>query len=251
MAKYRCPSCGAGHKDPPGACRLCGYVMDGSVEIPTASAQARPMAAKKSGIGGVVLIGLVIVIVLGVGAIVLHVTSGNATVTKLVDKLPGQSAAPSGWQQLTDAEGGFTVSFPPQPATTSVKFPAADNAELTGWVGTVGQAPQVDTQIYLVYGKVHPKPGEKAADTVSRLGDTKMALDGGFIESQSLTTYQGYPAIRYTINRVTFEGNTGYENAMMFLKGNELYVIESLSKYPGQPANGEFDQVLNTLTFTA
>ncbi len=86
---------------------------------------------------------------------------------------------------------------------------------------------------------------------MSRLGNTKMAIDGGFIESQSLTSYQGYPAIRYTINRLTFQGKPAYENVMMFLKGDELYVVESLSIYPDDPADGEFVEVLNTLTFTA
>lgn len=251
MAKYRCPSCGASHKDPTATCRLCGYVMDGSVEIPTGVPQTRPPIEKKSGLGSIALIGLLVVVVLGVGAVVFHITSGNATVAKVIDKLPGQSAPPDGWKTVTDAEGGFTVLLPPNPTATSVKFPAADNGQLSGWLGTIGSPPQVDTELYVVYGKIHPKPGEKAADTVTRLGNAKMALDGGFVESKELTTYQGYPAIRYTINRVDFQGQQGYENALMFLKGDQLFVVESISKYAGDPADAEFDQVLNSLTFTA
>jgi len=251
MAKYRCPSCGATHKDAPSSCRLCGYIMDGSVEMPVGGAQARAPIQKKGGLGGIALIGLLVVVLLGAGAVVFHYTSGNATVAKVIDKLPGQSAPPDGWKVVTDAEGGFTVLLPPNPTPTSVKFPAADNGQLSGWLATVGSPPQVDTQLFVIYGKVHPKPGEKAADTVERLGTAKMALDGGFIESQQLTTYQGYPAIQYTINRVDFEGQQGYENATMFLKGDQLFVVESLSKYSGEPADNEYNQVLNSLTFTA
>ncbi|HVN51622.1 MAG TPA: hypothetical protein VMT43_09330 [Acidimicrobiales bacterium] len=251
MAKYRCPSCGASHKEPTTSCRLCGYIMDGSVEMPTGGIQAKAPIEKKSGMGGIALIGLLIVVVLGVGAVIFRVTSGNSTVTKVIDKLPGVQTAPNGWKTVTDAEGGFTVSLPPDPTATSVKFPPADNGQLSGWLATIGQTPEVDTQLYVVYGKVHPKPGEQAVDTVSRLGNEKMTQDGGFVESQELTTYQGYPAIRYTINRVQFEGQQGYENAMMFLKGDQLFVVESLSKYSGNPADQEFGQVLNSLTFTA
>jgi len=254
MAKYRCPSCGAAHKEPQANCRMCGTNMDGSVEIPAGGIPARAPAQKKSGMGGmsgILLIGLLIVAVLAVGAVVFHVTSGNSTVNKVIDKLPGQSPPPDGWKMVTDAEGGFTVMLPPDPQPTSVKFPAADNGQLSGWLATIGTPPTVDTQLYVIYGKIHPKPGEKAVDTVSRLGNTKMAQDGGFVESQELTTYQGYPAIRYTINRVQFEGQQGHENALMFLKGDQVFVVESLSKYSGDPADQEFDQVLNSLTFTA
>jgi hypothetical protein len=251
MAKYRCPSCGASHKEPTSTCRLCGYIMDGTVEMPAGGIVTKAPAEKKGGLGGFLLIGLLIVVVLGVGAVVLHVTSSNNDVNKVVDKLPGVSTAPDGWKTVTDAEGGFTVSLPPNPVPTSVKFPSADNGQLTGWLATIGQPPQVDTQLYVIYGKVHPKPGEKSADTVSRLGEAKIAQDGGFVESKELTTYQGYPAITYAINRVKFEGQQGYENALMFLKGDQLYVVQSLSKYANDPADAEFNQVLNSLTFTA
>jgi rubredoxin len=251
MAKYRCPSCGAAHKDPPATCRLCGYVMDGSVEIPTQSNQApATVVTKKRGAGSLAIIGVIIVVVLAVGALALHVVSGGSTVNKVVDKI-GIKGTPDGWKTVTDPQGGFTVSLPPDAATTSVGFAPADNGQLTGWLATVGEAPQVDTQIYVLYGKIHPNPGESAEDTVSRLGDAKMAADGGFIESRTQTTFQGYPAIQYTINRISFQGVQGYENAMLFLKGDELYVVETLSIYPGDPANTEFNQVLSSLQFTS
>jgi hypothetical protein len=129
-----------------------------------------------------------------------------------------------------------------------VKFPLVDNGELTGWVASIGNPPQVDTQLYILYGKIQPQKGESGTETVGRLGAAKMARDGGFIESQNSETYQGYPALEYTINRVTFEGEPGYENSIMFLKDNELYVIESLSRY--QNSTDQFNQVINHLAFT-
>ena len=208
MAKYRCPSCGAAHKEPPATCRLCGYVMDGSVATaisgPTAAA---PPPENRSALG-LAVIGIVVVLVLGIGALVLHVSSGNATVTKAIDKLPGTGSTPTGWKVVTDAAGGFTVQLPPDPTTTSVAFPGADNGQLTGWQATVGDAPQVDTILYVIYGKVHPNPGETASSTVTRLGLAKLARDPGYVESKTLGTYQGYPAISYTMNRVNFRYST-------------------------------------------
>ncbi len=250
MAKNRCPSCGASHKEPPGTCRLCGYVMDGSVETPLPNEMARAAAPpKKRGAGSLALIGVVIVVLLGVAALALHIVSGGSTVNKAVEKI-GIHGTTNGWKTVTDPEGGFTVSLPPTAAATSVGFAPADNGQLTGWLATIGEAP-VDTQIYVLYGKVHANPGESGEDTVSRLGDAKMAADGGFVESRTQTSYQGYPAIRYKINRITFEGGNGYENALLFLKGDELYLVETLSIYPGDPADAGFAAVLNSLTFTS
>lgn len=248
MAKNRCPSCGAAHKEPPLHCRLCGYVMDGSAEAPTSVAN-KTTVAKKRGAGSLAIIGVVIVVVLAGSALALHVVSGGSTVNKVVEKI-GVHGVTDGWKTVTDPEGGFTVSLPPNAAATSVSFAPADNGQLTGWLATVGDPPKVDTQIYVLYGKVHPATGESAEDTVTRLGDAKMAADGGFIESRSQTTFQGYPAIQYTINRISFQGGDGYENAMLFLKGDELYMVETLSIYSGDPATAEFNQVLDSIKFT-
>jgi hypothetical protein len=250
MAKYRCPSCGAAHKEEPGACRLCGYVMDGSVAIPTQSSVGRAVAPpKKKGTASLIVIGLVIVAVLVVGAVVLNVSAGSSSVTKVVAKLPGTKTEADGWKQVNDSEGGFTVLMPPNSTTTSVAFAPSVNGQLTGWLGSIGEAPSYDTQIYVVHGKVTPSPGETSEDTITRMGDTKVAQDG-YVVSRNHTNYQGYPAIQYTINRVPFSGQDGYENAMMFMKGDVLYVVETVSIYPGAPATTDFDRVLNSLTFT-
>jgi hypothetical protein len=224
--------------------------MDGSVATaisgPTAAA---PPPENRSALG-LAVIGIVVVLVLGIGALVLHVSSGNATVTKAIDKLPGTGSTPTGWKVVTDAAGGFTVQLPPDPTTTSVAFPGADNGQLTGWQATVGDAPQVDTILYVIYGKVHPNPGETASSTVTRLGLAKLARDPGYVESKTLGTYQGYPAISYTMNRVNFNGQQGYESATLFLKGgDQLFVIESLSKYPD--SGGAYGQVRGSLSFNA
>ncbi len=250
MAKNRCPSCGAAHKEPTATCRLCGYVMDGSVETTIAGPQVRTVAPKKRGVGSLAVIGVLIVLALAIGALALHVVSGSESVNKAVAKI-GIHGATDGWKTVNDPEGGFKVSLPPNAAATSVAFAPADNGQLSGWLATIGDPPQVDTQIYVLYGKVHPEPGESAEDTVARLGDAKMAADGGFIESRDRTTFQGFPAIQYTINRISFDSGNGYENAMLFMKGDELYVVETLSIYQGDPATAEFNQVLNSLDFTS
>jgi hypothetical protein len=178
------------------------------------------------------------------------VVNGSSEVNKAVAKI-GVKETPDGWKTVTDPEGGFKVSLPPNAMATSVSFAPADNGQMTGWVATVGAQPNVDSEIYVLYGKVHAEPGESAEATVSRLGDAKMAADGGFIESRTQTTFQGYPAIQYTINRLTFQGGNGYENATLFLRGQELYLVETLSGTPGEPAASEYNQVLGTLQFTS
>jgi rubredoxin len=248
MAKYRCPTCGAAHKEPVSTCRMCGYIMDGSVAMPTTGNVARQVPQRRKGVAGFAIVGVLIVIALAAAALALHATSQDKAITNLEDKIPGVKTDVTGWKTVTDTEGGFTVSMPPGATTTSVAFAPVSNGQLTGWLGQIGQSPEIDSQLYVVHAKAQALPGESVQDSLSRLGDAKVAQDGGFVESKSQTSYQGYPALDYKISRVNFAGQQGYEHAVMFIKGDALYVIESVSRYPSNPS---FSTVADSLRFTA
>jgi hypothetical protein len=178
----------------------------------------------------------------------LHATSSNKAITNLEDKIPGVKRDYTGWKTVADTEGGYTVSMPPGSQTTSVAFAPVDNGQLTGWFGQIGQPPTVDSQLYVVHAKAKALPGESVEDSLSRLGDAKVAQDGGFVDSKSQTSFQGYPAIEYELSRVNYAGQQGFERAIMFVKNDTLYVVESVSRYPDNP---QFGQIANSLRFTA
>ncbi len=89
MSKYRCPVCGATHKDQPTKCRLCGQDMSGSSTVPAYTGGSRQADEKQGGLGSLALIAIVGVLAIGVLAIVLGFTGSNSFIDNIRDKIPG------------------------------------------------------------------------------------------------------------------------------------------------------------------
>lgn len=245
MAKYRCPQCGAGHNDPPATCRLCGYVMDGTVG--TVTPQRTAVATKqRKGFGSIVLIGVGVVLVLGVLAVVLGFTSGDLSYGRVRNKVgewvPALSSNDDGWTKVTDTEGGFTIDMPGEATAISVVYPPVENGRMIGWSAHIG----TDTQLTVQYGKVIPVAGENTQATLNRLGDAWI-YGSGQVDKRTETTYQGYPALDYKIKNITLFGTQAYQRTVMFLKGETFYVLQSQSIYPDNPS---FPRFANSMHFT-
>ena len=70
MSKYRCPVCGATHKEEPYVCRMCGYRIAenmGSLEV--GDTGTKPLIRTRSGFGRPILVALLGVVVLVVAAV--------------------------------------------------------------------------------------------------------------------------------------------------------------------------------------
>ena len=251
MAKNRCPSCGAAHKEPPCDCRLCGYVMDGSVEPPTRWPRTTPGRWRQEegrgqpghhrrARGGCCW---------PAGALALHVTSGGSTVEQGRREDPGpagvtttagrRSPTPRAGSPSSCRRGRSHLGHLRRRPTTA-SSPAGS--------ATIGRPPRSTRSSTSLYGKVHPAPGEAAEDTVTAGRRQDGRLDGGIIESR--TAAPPSRATRPSSTRSTAccsRAATGYENALLFLKGDELYVVQSLSIYSGNPADAEFNQVLDSM----
>ncbi|MGZ4715507.1 MAG: hypothetical protein ACXWCB_02270 [Acidimicrobiales bacterium] len=255
MAKNRCPICGATHKDPPRQCRLCGHVMDGTVSMPSVSTttMARPVAAKKKGVGSFMLIGVVAVVVIAVLAILLGFTKGDLSAGSIRNRIPFLRHQDDGWVQVDDAEGGFTVEMPSNRQAGSTPFPPAQNGRLTGWTATIG----TDTSLAVYYAPLVPVDGETAKGTVNRMVDeaidqTKVMSAQHNHDTQLIkrtdTTFQGYPAVVYTLSGVDINGQFGYQKAIIFVKGDTIYTLASNSIYQDHP---QWDRFTGSFHFTA
>jgi hypothetical protein len=252
MAKYRCPICGANHKDPVHQCRLCGAVMDDTVDHAGAVAlRARPTTEKKKGLAGFALVGVITVAVILLLAIVMGFTTGDLSVAKVRDKIPFLRTTSDGWMKVDDPEGGFTVEMPSSRQTTSAVFEAATNGRLTGWTATIGS----ETTLVVLYGKVAMQPDETSTAALQRLvdkdvSDTKAAAGTRQVklEKQTETNFRGYPAIEYEISGRDVYGKYGYEKAIVFMKGDEFYSLASLSIYQDHP---QFDRFQSSFEFAA
>jgi len=245
MAKYRCPQCGAGHADPPATCRLCGYVMDGTVGTVTPQKTASAMKQKK-GIGGMVLVGLGVVMVLGVLAVVFGFTTGDLSYGRLRNKVgeavPALASNDDGWNTVTDTDGGFTIAMPGETTPISVVYPPVENGRMVGWSAHIGS----DTLLSVQYGKIITVPGENAQATLNRLGDAWI-YGTGKVDTRKETTFQGYPALDYKIGNVKVLGKDATQRTILFLKGDTLYVLQSQSIYADNPS---FSRFADSMHFT-
>jgi hypothetical protein len=228
--------------------------MDGSVDAPSGVAvKARPVAQKKKGLGGIAVFGVLTVAAIAIGAIVLGFTTGDLSIGKLRNKVPLLTTHDDGWVKVEDPEGGFTVDMPSSRQTNSTPFASAQNGRLTGWSAAIG----VETNLYVYYGKIAPQPGETAKGTLNRMVDEDIARttanSAAAGHSVSLgkrtdTDFRGYPAVLYDLKGTDVNGQYGYEKAIMFLKGDQLYSIASLSVYKDHP---QFDRLANSFVFTS
>lgn len=262
MPSYRCPACGANHKEFQPQCRLCGQ----SLSSTTAAAPA-PQVTVKSGGGrstkGVVLLGIGVVVAVVAIALVFGLVSGNKAIDKAKDKvLPG--SLQDGWSPLTDPDGGFSVNLPGDRTKASVPFTGSVDGKATTWTAKVGK----DTTLTVGYTKVE-RPEYltttsaltrsavqrflrdfqqvKCVKTVSAPTTVSAAPSGAEpIEAacEEYATVEGYPitgleevslagmpAIKYQYKITSSSGTTSYVRVLAGLRSDQLYFIRSESVY--------------------
>lgn len=244
MSKYRCPVCGATHKDQPNKCRLCGQDMSGASTIPAYTGGARQSDVKQGGLSKLLFIGLGGVLVIGVLAVVLGVTGSNDFVDDVRDDIPGLSTqGDDGWVTLDDPSGGFVAQMPEGYEKRFVEFGPATSGRLDQWSSVIGN----ETDLTITYGKVTTPQGQSSKTTLEGLADAWAATLGGKIEDTAESGFAGYPAIDVMVRGLTFQDETATAHAMMVLKGDTLYVLQSESVYPDHP---QYMRLLNGFQFT-
>jgi hypothetical protein len=244
MSKYRCPVCGATHKDQPTKCRLCGQDMSGSSTVPAYTGGSRQAIDKKGGLGSLALIGIIGVLAIGILAIVLGFTGSNSFIDNIRDKIPGlQVDEKDGWTSLDDPSGGFIAQMPEGREKEFVAFAPAANGRLDQWSSVIGN----ETDLTISYGKVTKADGQSANAALASFADTWATTLGGKIEDTKETGFQGYPAIDVGVRDLTYEGQAATAKAMMILRGDTLYVIQSESIYNDHP---QYGRLLGGFQFT-
>lgn len=244
MSKYRCPVCGATHKEQPEKCRLCGQDMSGSSTIPAYTGGSRQIAQKQSGLGSLMLVALVGVLAIGILAVVLGFTGSNSFIDNIRDKIPGLQVEQSdGWTTLDDPSGGFVAQMPEGREKQFVSFPPAANGRLDQWSSTIGE----ETDLTISYGKVTKPDGQSANATLASFAQTWATSLGGKTEQTTETGFQGYPALDVGVRDLTYEGQPATAKAMMVLRGDTLYIIQSESIYNDHP---QYGRLLGGFQFT-
>jgi hypothetical protein len=243
MSKYRCPVCGATHKDQPSKCRLCGQDMSGASTIPAYTGGSRQLDAKKGGLSKLLFIGLGLVLLIGILAVVLGVTGTNDFVRNVRDEVPGLSNTDDGWVTLDDPSGGFVAQMPEGYEKRFVDFAPATSGRLDQWSSLIG----TETDLTITYGKVNNPQGVSTKTTLEGLADTWASTMGGKVEDTAETSFAGYPAIDVMVRNLTFDDQTATAHAMLILRGDTLYVLQSESIYPDHP---QYMRLLSGFQFT-
>lgn len=244
MSKYRCPVCGATHKEQPEKCRLCGQDMSGASTIPAYTGGSRQAAEAKGGLGSLMLLAIAGVLAIGILAVVLGFTGSNNFIDNIRDKIPGlQTDKADGWTTLDDPSGGFVAQMPEGREKQFVAFPPAANGRLDQWSATIGD----ETDLTISYGKVTKADGQSANAALASFAGTWASTLGGKIQDTNETSFQGSPALDVSIRDLTYSDESATAKAMMVLRGDTIYVIQSESIYNDHP---QYGRLLGGFQFT-
>jgi hypothetical protein len=272
MSKYRCPICGAVHKQFQPNCRLCGQSLSAD-NIPTTAPAAAAPTGSKSGIKGVFFLGAAIVLVILVGAVAFGVVQSNRAIEEAKELVLQQNT--DGWSPLVcvvegastettptctvPAGQGFSVELPGDRTKSNTAFTAAAGQKMETWSTTISD----DTQLEVIFGKVNdPQTGAPVDPTdklaLQRIADEWMAAKGLTREIESTgssevkvdeTSFGGYPTLVVTTpsSDVTINNQPAYLQTMFVLRDDVLFVVQTTSIYENAE---QFSRMIDSLAFT-
>jgi hypothetical protein len=241
MSKYRCPRCGATHKDPVAHCRLCGMDMTG--EHQPVGAERRTTSGKRSGVASIAVFGVLGVLAIAALAVALGLGGDDSGVDQLTDQIPGVRAETSdGWVPLEEPEGGFVVSLPGTATQTTVDFPPAVNGQATVWTATIAD----EIRMTVGWADLPPLPeGSSDAARLEQLADDWASAHGTSVRDLEQSDFSGLEAVDTTLRDTDLEGESANAKAFLFMRGDRMYVVMVESIYVDMP---QYIRVLTSLS---
>lgn len=261
MAKYRCPVCGATHKERPENCRLCGQSMSEGAIVGDFSGNRQDIGDKK-GLSGIVLAVIGGVLVLVLVLVLLGLAPGSRQVESVTRNIPGVPVNDSdGWSELSDPEGGFVTRFPggERQKQAGVAVPSFTGTG-TKWSVNLGD----ETIVFVTYVPADPedRPGTAADETgttlsgkarVNRIAeDYTAALEaqGAKVDKKEEVVVGGYPAVYLEIRNVkdpAIPGKSFYDRILLIGREDVVYLVGTQSIYKDAP---QFDKLSGSFTLT-
>jgi hypothetical protein len=219
--------------------------MTGSSTIPEYTGGARQSAERSASLGTVFLVAILGVLAIGVLALVMGFTGSNDFIDNLREKIPGlEPNATDGWSELDDPSGGFIAQMPEDREKKFIAFAAATSGRLDQWSSVIGS----ETDLTISYGKVARPDGQSVKAALVDYAGLWAATLGGKVDDTEETGFRGYNAIEVNVRNLTYADQTATARALLTLKGDTLYVIQSLSVYPDHP---QYPRLVNGFQFTA
>jgi len=272
MSTYRCPICGANHKDNVAHCRLCGADMTGRPLPVDTGIGAPPPIPPAGSVKGIVFIGIGLVLVLALGAVFFGFirntqvetvatnvfgkhTDGWTTQNEPDETQPGGTSASSG------SVGRFSVELPGDRIRETIDFTGTNDGKLTVWTAKIGD----DMTLQAGWGNVTPPPpGSGPEGTFKDQGPTRQiflrelaanwmkanGINAGNV-SESTTFFGGMPA--YSVKTQTantkLKDKPAYTQIAFGLNGDKLYVLIVTSVFRPQDTD-QLDKMQSTFQLT-
>lgn len=259
MSKYRCPICGATHKEQVANCRLCGQSMAPNA-IPSSQNQVAQELHTDNGIKSVALIGLAIVAAIIIGAVIFGIVRAPKQLKQAQDVI--QNTNIDGWAPVTSEQGKFTVEMPGEVTKETVAFAVTDDGKLVGATTKIPSAASPETTLLVGSGTVTLPAGTTSGtalsvagaqnfikDTLGQKWWTSIRPDQGVEYESEATAVAGYPAVTFRTStpKATLNGKEAFAQVTFVLKGTTLYVIQTISIYKDAPQQ---DRMLSTFQIT-
>lgn len=245
MAKYRCPVCGATHREMPEMCRLCGQLMGENSVVGDFSGNIQT-AVQRKGLGGIVFLVILGVVALVVGLALAGVGPGAKQIDTVVNKV-GLKPRATGWTELRDEEGKFSTDFPSndQKQDKDYTSPFSSN-KATRWSVNLSGDTIVEVQYVKLDGAgttttaAGSQGSTKTAPALLRIREigaeykTFLESNGAKVSSMVDDGPFGYPAQYIEARRVQSSEIPGKDlnmKAYIFVRGDTLFLVASESVF--------------------
>ncbi len=249
MSKYRCPVCGATHREMPDQCRLCGQQMGSSAVVGDFSG-SRQVVAQRKGLGGIMVFAIVGVVVLAVALAYAGLGPGAKQIDQGIARI-GLKPRANGWSELSDPVGRFAADMPTNQREESrgVASPLSTN-KATSWTVNLSD----ETLVTIAYVQLDssgttsttaPPASDVPAKTVdvallqSRAMGARMKefLTNNGAKDVKVTDsgFAGYNAQFIEATRYqdsALPGRELYVRGTVFVRGDTAYLVWLRSIYP-------------------
>lgn len=252
MSKYRCPVCGATHKEQPEKCRLCGQYLGSRLTGPALQPEVRQAAGTRRGVADVAVLMIGGVLVIALIFVVLGLTGSNSFLENIRDKIPGLARTEDdGWEEVDDADGGFRVDLPDTAERANATYTLAENSRLEQWVANIGAEVELSVGYATLDADFELDP--KSDASVNGLANVyQSTVNANFRQDPQRTSFRGYPATTGTIDGLMMADSNGVNwpatiKVLIVYKEHRAYVLASKSIYQDHP---NFGRMVNSFEFT-
>jgi hypothetical protein len=239
MATYRCPECGASHKEHVPACRLCGAPLDIPVTVRTVTVDQNIAAErfKRKGMGHFVIIGLILVA--GIALVAFFIGGiEESPVRRWFYKLPFvEENVDDAWFEWADPDERMIVEVPARMETVDGSDAIDLGATTSAWgtlVGNdtivVGYTDDLDFEIPSA-GDGDDLTRSSTEEALRDAADAAASSQGGYVQrfGEMFTYGDDHLAVDVVIDGINFPEGPAFGSIRLVMAEDEIFFTETIA----------------------